>query len=349
MTATPDLAWLAKLCAVPGVSGDEAAVRALVWERVRPLAHAAWVDPLGSLVVTRNWGAGRGPRTVLAAHLDEVGLILTGYDEGGLLRFATVGGIDPRILPGCRLQVGPGRLGGVVAVPPMHLSDRDKRHSALDPEELRIDIGVAGQSEARAAVALGERVAFAGPAGPFGRLFRAKALDDRAGVVAIVAALEAGLPPDLPLALAFTVQEEIGTRGATAVAAELGADLCVILETTTAADLPDVPGPRRVTRLGAGPALSALDAGMIAAGALTADLARTADRLGLHVQWKEAAAGGTDGARFQEEGAEVAVISVPCRYLHTPASICDPADLNAAARLLAGWIRRRAEERSDHV
>jgi putative aminopeptidase FrvX len=345
VTAAPDLQWLAELCSLPGVSGDEARVRAAVWRRVRPLAHEAWVDPLGSLVVTRNWRGG-GPRVLLCAHLDEVGLIVTGADEEGLLRCAAVGGLDPRVLPGCPVRVGPDGVPGVVALPPAHLLPRGRRERAPAIEDLRIDIGAASRARAEQAVRPGDLAVFATVPGPLGRLFRARALDDRAGVCALVAAAEeavrSGLAARLPLALVFTVQEEIGTRGAAAVAEALEADACVVVETTTAADLPDVPEQRRTTRLGGGPALTALDAGLIADRALTGELVAAAEALGIPYQWKEAAAGGTDGARFQETAAAVAVVSLPCRYLHAPASVLDPRDLEALTRLLAGWLGRRA-------
>lgn len=337
-----DLEWLAELCRLPGVSGDEAAVRACVWRRLRPLAERAWVDPLGSLLVTRGWETGRRPRVVLAAHLDEVGLLITAVEDDGLLRFAPVGGLDPRILPGCPLRVGPHGLPGCVAVPPVHLAGPQGRDRVPEVGELRIDIGAADGTQAGRAVSPGERAVFEGPCGPLGRLFRAKALDDRAGVVALVAALEALGPPGLPLAVACTAQEEIGTRGAAAAAEALGADITLIVETTTAADLPGVPLSRRVTRLGGGPALTALDGGMIAHGPRTAGLVAVAAAEGLPLQWKEAAAGGTDGARFQAEGAEVAVLSLPCRYLHTAGGLLDPADLDAAARLLHAWLEKGA-------
>jgi len=343
MSPQLDLAWLAELCALPGVCGDEAAVRARVWQRLRPLAEEAFVDPLGTLCVTRRWRGGRGPRLVLAAHLDEVGLIVTGVEDCGLLRFEAVGGIDPRVLPGALLQVGPEGLPGAVALPPIHLTGREHQAEAPEISELRIEIGAANRTEAAVAVRPGDRAAFAGPCGPFGRFFRAKALDDRAGVAAVVAVFEACAGLELPLAAVFTVQEEIGTRGAAAVAAELRADRCIVVEATAAADLPDVPTRRRATRLGSGPALTALDGGLIASPRLRAELVAAAEAEGLRYQWKEAASGGTDGARFQAIGAETAVVSLPCRYLHAPAGVADPADLHGAARLIAAWARRCGE------
>ncbi len=349
MTPRPDMDWLAGLCALPGVSGDEALVRQRVWERLRPLAEQAWIDPLGSLVLTWCWRSGTGPRVVLAAHLDEVGLIVTGIDGDGLLRFESVGGVDARILPGCALRVGRSGIPGTVALPPVHLTPRQRREQASDPDDLRIDIGASDREQAERAVSPGDRAVFASPVGSLGRLFRAKALDDRAGVAAIVAALE-GLPrPTFPLAVAFTVQEEIGTRGAAAVAEVLGADAAVILETTTAADLPGVVGRRRVTSLGAGPALTALDAGMIAGRSWTETLARTARDEGIPFQWKQAAAGGTDGAHFQGEAADVAVLSLPCRYLHAPCGVMDPADLEAEAWLLRAWLFRSPWKEMDRA
>ncbi len=339
MSATVDLEWLARICRLPGVSGSEGPVRDAVWERLRPLAHEAWIDPLGNLVLTRGWRDGRGPRTLLCAHLDEVGLIVTGVDPAGLLRFDLVGGIDVRLLPGCAVRIGPEGIPGAVTAVPVHLTPVAKRRQAAALEDLRLDIGARDAAQARRAVELGACAVFAGPAGPLGQLFRAKALDDRAGICVLAAALEALADTGRPLAVAFTVQEEIGTRGAAAVADRLAPDQAVIVETTTAVDLPGIPGRNQVTRLGRGPVLTALDGGMVAAPDLTASLVAAAQQAGLAYQWKQAASGGTDAARFQASGARAAVVSVPARYLHAPASVLDPRDLQGAADLVAAWFR----------
>lgn len=338
--AAVDLAWLADLCRLPGVSGDEGAVREAVWARVRRFADEAWVDPLGTLVVRRGWDRGPGPRVVLAAHLDEVGLIVTGIDESGLLRFRPVGACDPRVLPGCMVGVGPSGLAGAVVGPPPHVLSGASRRRPADPADLRIDIGATNRSEAAVRVRPGVRAAFRGPAGALGRLFRAKALDDRAGVAALAAVLEA-LRPDTcgPLAVAFTVLEEVGARGAAAVARGLGADVCVVAEATAAADVPGGPSAGTV-RLGRGPAITACDATVLADGDLAAALAAAAAAGGLPHQRRAGGGGGTDARAFQEAGVRAAVVSVPCRYLHTPASVVDPRDLRATAAVLAAWLAR---------
>ena len=338
-----DRGWLSELCSLPGVSGSEQRVRDAVAARLRPLGRRGWVDPLGSLVV--HGGREDVPQVLLAAHCDEVGLLVTGHDDAGLLRIDAVGGIDPRILPGAAVRVGPQRIPGGVAMPPIHLVPADRRRRAPDLRDLRLDIGASDRRQAEAAVRIGDVAVFAGPVGPLGRLFRAKALDDRAGLAAVVAALEA-VGPDLGLGwtVAATAQEEIGTRGAEAVAAVLDPALVVVVETTSAADLPEIGSERRATVLGGGPALTRLDGGMIADGPLTEHLAETARRAGIPFQWKESGSGGTDGRRFQQAGLRVVTVSVPCRYLHTPCGVMDPADADAVADLLATWLRRLAEE-----
>jgi putative aminopeptidase FrvX len=339
----PDLAWLEELSALDGVSGAEAPVREAVWARLAPWVDEAWVDPLGCLVATRRWGA-PGPRRALVAHLDEVGLAVTHVDPDGLLRLQPVGGVDPRVLPGARVRVGAAGVPGVVVRPPVHLAERERRGEAVPLDELRIDVGAQDAAEAERVVHPGDLAAFATEPGRLGRLFRGKALDDRAGVVAVVAAAEAAAAAgwDLPLAFVFTVQEEIGTRGAQAVAEALGVDEVVVVETTTAADLPEVPSPAVVARLGAGPAVTALDGAMVADRALAQGLVEVAVRRGLPVQWKEAATGATDAARFAALGAAAAAVSVPCRYLHAPVGALDPRDLEAAAELLVAWLEARA-------
>ncbi len=336
--------WLQTLCSIPGVSGDERSVAEEVLRLARPWVDDARFDPLGNLILTRHWD-GPGPRLVLSAHMDEVGLLVTAIDKDGTLRFGVVGGIDPRILPGVSVRVGAKGRPGVVMGPPIHLAGVSEREQALASDRLRIDIGAADRQQAEQTVSVGDVACFASEPGDLGRLFAARALDDRAGVAAIVSVLRATRASAVPLAVAFTVQEEIGTRGAAAAAQSLRPDIAVVVETTTAADLPEVEAHRQVTRLGRGPALTVQDSGMIASREVTGALRAAAQAAGVAFQRKESSSGGTDGARFAALGARCAVVSLPCRYLHAPRGVMDPDDLDGMAVLLTRWIEDRAATR----
>lgn len=343
-----DRGWLEKLCATRGVSGDESRVADLVWALGRPFVDGGYRDAMGNLILTRAWDR-PGPRLLLSAHLDEVGLIVTHIDDGGWLRFEPVGGIDLRVLPGVPVRVGAEGIPGVVMSPPIHLVPSTERDQALALDHLRIDIGAADRAAAERHIAVGDVVCFASPPMDMGECFAGCALDDRAGIAAILGVLRATRDVALPIAAAFTVQEEIGTRGAAAVAASLQPEVAVVVETTTAADLPGVPAHRRVTRLGRGPALTMQDGGMIAAGDLVHELVAAAQMAEVPFQWKESVRGGTDGARFVRAGGKTAVVSLPCRYLHAPTGLLDPGDLDQEVRLLVRWLENRVAEQTGMV
>ncbi len=336
-----DRGWLEQLCAVRGVSGDESRVADLVWALGRPFIDVGHRDAMGNLILMRHWDR-PGPRLVLCAHLDEVGLIITHIDDDGWLRFEPVGGMDLRLLPGVAVRVGAGGISGVIASPPIHLVPSTERDQALALDDLRIDIGASDRAAAERRVEVGDVVCFTRSPMDIGECFAGCALDDRAGIAAILGVLRATRDLALPVAAAFTVQEEIGTRGAAAVAAALQPDVAVVVETTTAADLPGVPAHRRVTRLGQGPAITIQDGGMIASGDLVRELVAAARMAEVPFQWKESVSGGTDGARFARAGGQSAVVSLPCRYLHAPMGLLYPEDLDQEVRLLVRWLEDRA-------
>jgi putative aminopeptidase FrvX len=304
-----DWGWLAAVCRLPGVSGDEEAVRAAVWERVRPHVDEAWVDARGGLCARRAWERG-GPRVALAASLDEPGLIVAGIEPDGLLRFGLVGDPDPAALPGARVTVGPRRLPAAVVGPPPHVGGR--RDAAL----LRLDIGARNRTEAAAEVRPGDRAAFLVPAGPLGALFRAKALHGRAGLAAAAAVLEAA-PADRPLALCCTAEDRVGAADTAVAAREAGASAWLGVTAVEAGDAPRAA-------LGAGPALAVPPPGG-PGRALLAGARR--------LPFQPGGPRPRPGAR--PPGAWVAV---PARHLRAPAGLLHPADLQAAAELLGAAL-----------
>src|SRR5712692_9143917 len=213
-SAEPDPDLLRNLSNAAGVSGDESAVRRLVLDAIRPCVDEVRVDALGNvLAVKRAARARNSARLLLAAHMDEVGLMIVEHDSDGSLRFEVVGGIGERVLLGKPVIVGPRRLPGVIGVAPIHLLSGDRHSTVVHPGQMRIDIGAANQEAARRLVPLGERATFATEFAAFDGALRGKALDDRLGCALLVTLLRAG-PYPLELHAAFTVQEEVGLRGA---------------------------------------------------------------------------------------------------------------------------------------
>lgn len=332
---------LKELSEAVGVSGKEDAVRKIVLNAIKDRVTDMRIDPLGSVTALQKGTAANPLRVMVAAHMDEIGFMVMGFDSDGLIRFASVGGVDDRILPGLRVKVGDSGVPGVVVWAPIHKTSG--QNSAVKLDALRIDIGADGKNGASGKVNRGDRIAFDAPFAELGeQVLRGKAFDDRAGCSLLVDLLQGG-PYAVDVLAAFTVQEEIGLRGARVAAQALKPDAALVLEGTTAHDLPDPtadPDDRTrrnpATRMGHGPALTVMDRSMIADPRLLGFLRRTAEANGIPYQLKTALGGGTDAGAIHVANAGVpsAVISLPCRYIHSPAALLHRDDYANALRLL---------------
>ena len=311
-----------ELCRLDGVSSGEDEVRDFLRRQAEPYADHLRVDALGDLIVFKRGKQATGKKLMLTAHMDEVGFIVKDITEDGLLRFAPVGGIDPRVVIGKRVRVGPGRLPGAIGLKPYHLVSEEEEKTVPKFQDLAIDIGAASREEAEAVTALGELAAFDSDAVEFGDgLLKAKAIDDRVGCAILLQLLKEELPLDCTFA--FTVQEEVGTRGAFGVAYAEAPEIALVLEGTTAADLPGTPAHKRVAALGGGPVLSFMDGGTVYDRELFELLRDTAERHQIPWQTKNYTSGGNDASAIQRSraGARVAAVSAPVRYLHAPSSV----------------------------
>ena len=330
-----------RLSDLPGVGGDEGAVRDHLWSVVSPHVEAARIDALGSLIVRRGRG---GCKVLVDAHMDEVGLLVQQVEKDGWLRFQTVGGIDPRVLPGAVVRVGAAAVPGVIGWKPIHLQTEDDRKRVVPVKDLAIDIGAGGREQAERAVIPGDYAVFATQSGFFGDgLVRGKALDDRVGCALLATALDEAYGCEVHGV--FAVQEEIGLRGAGAAAHAVAPDLALALEGTTCADLPGVDEHEQGSRLGGGPVLRIMDGGMIHDRRVNGLLVAAADQAGIPVQWKGTITGGTDAGRIHTTrgGIPSATLSVPCRYIHSPCAIASRADITHALDLLRGFLRTVAQ------
>lgn len=339
MTELPSLSLLEKLCNACAVSGDEGAVRQLVLEEIRPYADEINVDAMGSVLAVKNGRDGtKRPRVMVAAHMDEVGFMLIDKGKDGLFRFDIAGGIDPRVLPGKSVWVGKERVPGIIGAKPIHLTTVKERQNTLSVESLRIDISPQGKASA------GDWAAFATPFEQIGPSIRAKALDDRLGVAILITLLK-NAPPNIDLLAAFTVQEEVGLRGAAAAAYTLNPDLAIAVDCTPAIDQPrwdEEENTQYNTRLGHGPAIYVADRRTIANPRLVQHFTETAEAEGIPYQYRQPGGGSTDaGAIFHRRaGIPVISLSTPGRYLHTPVSIARTDDWLDTYRLLYAALRR---------
>ncbi len=327
---------LQELSQAIGVSGEEDEVRALIVPAIRDQVSSLEVDALGNLTALQRGTRYPGFTVMIAAHMDEIGMMVTAVDSNGLIQFTNVGGIDARILPGLRVKVGSARQPGVVLWKPIH-KWRDMNTVAI--ENLRIDVGATDKQAAQP----GDRIAFDSAYAQLGAdTVRGKAFDDRAGCSILVDILQKG-PYPVSVAAAFTVQEEIGLRGAQVAAQRLQPDAAIVLEGTTAYDVPDPNLEREAddlpsnpgTKLGAGVVLTLVDGRMISDPRVLAFLRATAEAKGIAYQFKTIGGGGTDGGAIHtaQTGIPTMTLSTPCRYIHSPSALMNLKDYESALQL----------------
>jgi endoglucanase len=339
-----------------GVSGHEDAVRKIIAEAVRDHVDELRSDTIGNLFAVRlrplprgkkARGAKRTFKVMIAAHMDEVGLMITGFDASGGLRFQPVGGIDDRVLPGKVLLVGPDKIPGVIGAKPVHLLKGDEWKQVVKIDSMVIDIGASSKEEAEKLVKLGQVAAFTTHYNKVGRTATGKAFDDRAGCAVLVELLRGGpagagarFPFDLHAV--FTVQEEVGLRGARVAASAVEPDCAFVLEGTICDDLPKDKDTSPTTELGKGPAISLMDRSAFADRRLVDHLVATAEKLGIPYQFKQPGVGGTDAGAITRSKAGVPTVSVavPCRYIHSPVARLSLDDFDNTVRLMRESLKR---------
>lgn len=342
MWAAVNLPLLTALAEAAGPSGREERVRAIVEPELAALCDRVEVDPLGSLIGTRE---GSGPRLMLAAHMDEIGLMATHVEDRGFIRVIPLGGWDARTLIGQRVVVhGREDLDGVVGMTPVHLLEQKDRAKAIEVTDLAIDVGLPAE-RVRELVRPGDVATRARALRPLGDLVTGKSLDDRVGVFVMLEALRAAGPSPAEVVAVATVQEEVGLRGARVATARVRPDIALAIDTCPANDGPGAPANGPTTRLGDGTAIRIMDASAIGAPALVDLLTRIAREQGITHQFHVANRGGTDTGSLQlsGEGAVAGCVSIPTRYVHSSVEACHPDDIAASIRLVAALIERVGE------
>jgi len=328
------IALLEKLSNAVSVSGDEGEVRQIVLAEVRPYADEVKVDALGNVLVNVHARQQPALKVMLDAHMDEVGFMLVECAEEGLFRFETVGGLDARQLVGKPVLVGKDHVYGVIGAKPIHHTTPDERKNAIPLESLRIDLGPAGSGKAK----VGDRATFATRFAQVGPSLLGKALDDRLGVATLIEIIKHA-PANIELQVSFSVQEEIGLRGARVAAFAFNPDLAIAIDSTPANDLPawdDAENAIYNTRLGYGPAIYLADAGTLADPRLVRHLVSTAQSQGIPYQFRQPGGGGTDAGAIHKQlgGIPSVSISVPGRYAHTAVLLSRLADWEATLNLV---------------
>ncbi len=338
MDAKLDFSILKTLTELPGVSGRETAVREYLKNLLKDSADEIRTDALGNLIVFKKGSSDKN--LLFCAHMDEVGLMVHFVDERGFLRFVTVGGIDPRTLLAqrVRVQTKSGALLGIIDTKPAHITTEADRGKALGVKELFIDLGLPAE-EVKKRVEPGDWAVLDRSYEEFGDgKISAKALDNRAGVFVLAEVVRALKNPFYNVYAVFTVQEEVGLRGATTAAYGVNADVSLCLDTTGAADIPGCTPQDYICSLGGGVGLTALDARTITPEGLFNELKQICDTHNIRRQVRVAPRGGNDAGavHLSKTGVPTCGLSVPTRNIHSNVEIVSKQDLDNTFRL-AYW------------
>lgn len=330
---------LTALCRLPGVSGREEAVRDYIRAIAEPHADEIITDNMGNLLVHVPGLRRPSKPVLLAAHMDEVGVIVTDVTEDGYLKFDFVGGVDRRVVIGKKVLLGDGAVPGVIGLKAIHLVPAGERSTVPQTKAMYIDIGVSDRAAALALVRPGDVGTFNDNVVEFGDGFlRAKAIDDRVGCTVLLELICGQLPVDAWFA--FTVQEEVGCRGAAAAAFRIRPEVALIIEGTTAADLPSQSGNARVCAPGKGPVVPFMDGGAIYDRGMFKELTGLAEKENIPWQTKTWISGGTDASVVQKTaaGARVAAISAAVRYIHSPSCVGCLEDFENMKKLALAYL-----------
>ncbi len=318
-----------ELTALNAPSGFEDSVRDFIKKHV--ICDEVFTDSMGNLICHKK---GNGKKVMVAAHMDEVGFIITEITDEGFLRFSTLGGIDTAVLNSKKILIGDDKIPGIISTKAIHLQKKDETDSPVKIKDLHIDIGAADKESAEKIVSRGDYAVFDGEYTPFGEnLVKSKALDDRVGCAILLKLMKEDFKSDVYFC--FTVQEEVGCRGASIVANRIKPDIALVIEGTTCSDVYGSKKHNQVTNLGMGAVMTAVDGAAISDKAYYEFIKSTASENGIKLQIKKTTMGGTDAGVIQRSGVGVktAVLAVPCRYIHSPVSVMHTEDFESVYRL----------------
>ena len=324
------LELLAELCSLDGTSGSEERVREYILSQLPGCEYH--VDALGNLIVSVKGKKRAKNRVMLCAHMDEVGVMATFISADGTIKFNTVGGIRPAVLVGKSVRFTNGTV-GVIGIKPVHLCTEDEKNTLPDVGAMCIDIGADSREQALERVAPGDTAVFTSEYTRMGDKILSKAIDDRAGCAVMLDMIKKGVEYDMTFC--FNVQEEVGLRGAITSTYAVSPDYAIVLESTTAADIADVPEEKQVCVLGRGAAVSFMDNATVYDPALFRKAFEIAEANGIKAQPKTMIAGGNDAGSVHKSGAGVKTLTInlPCRYIHSASCVCDRRDLTEVRAL----------------
>lgn len=336
--------YLEELTNLSGVSGDEGRVRSYILNKISDACDEIYTDSIGNLICVNRANVRNAKKIMVCAHMDEVGLIVSRITDDGFLKFKRVGGIDPNVLVSKKVLIGKNQVCGVIGAKAIHLQEKGEWDKVPKISDLYIDIGAKDKEEAQKYAAVGDYCSFDSKYIEFGNGFiKAKALDDRVGCACLMSLATCRF--DFDLFLVFTVQEEVGLRGARVAANRIGPDAAFVIEGTTCSDVCGTEEKDYSTKAGGGAVLSIIDRSTYYDRKLTQSLYETALRNHIPVQFKQTASGGNDAGavHVSSGGVKTAAISVPARYIHSPASVIKKSDYDAVKHLIHTFLKEGLE------
>ena len=339
---------LKTLCELNGPASNEEKVREYIKKYVKPYADEIREDVMGNLIVFKRGKMRREKKLMVCAHMDEVGLIITDITDDGYLKFDFVGGVDTRVVIGKRVLVGKKEIPGIIGFRAVHLTTPEERKRAPKLTELCIDIGCDKKTAAEKLVSRGDTAIFLSPFTVLSdNRIKARALDDRFGCAVMMKLIEEELLYDTYFA--FTVQEEAGCRGATTVAYSIEPSFALVLEATTAGDIPSAEGASKVCSLGNGAVIGYMDRSTVYDKDLFIKLRDIAEKKNLPWQMKSRIAGGTDAGKIHvsKSGVRTTSLSLPTRYIHSPSCVGDIRDMSVVLELAREFVNAGEEVFND--
>lgn len=319
-----------RLCGLSGVSGREEAVAKEIMSQIKKIATTAEIDNLGNVIAFKKGKKVPKNKIMLSAHTDEVGMLVTDITNEGFLRFTTVGGINSKVILGRQVCVSEKNIPGIIGVKALHQADNEERGKTIETDKLLIDIGASDKKDAQKHISLGDSVTFICDYRDFGESsMLSKALDDRAGCAVLIEIMKTELEYDTYFA--FSVQEEVGLRGARVAAHTIAPDVAIIVETTASGDVADVKDEKRVSIVGGGAVVSYMDRSTIYDKGLYKLAFELAKSKKIPVQTKTMISGGNDAGAIHVSGKGVRTIAIsaPSKYIHSPSSVIDKFDMQA--------------------
>jgi len=320
---------LRELCTLDGVPGYEDEVRLAIEKHVAPYADEIITDHLGNLMVFKKGAKRRAKPVMVCAHMDEVGFLVQRITEDGMIKLCQAGNIDPRTLIGRRMRVGANKVRGIISLKAIHLTTPDERKIAPPLKSLYIDIGAQSKAEAEGLVHVGDPVMFDSDFIEFGdQCVKAKAIDDRVGCAVMIKMLQQDLPYDTWFV--FASNEEIGARGSQVAAQRINPGACLVIEGTSAADMPGVEPHMHSCCHRKGAVISVMDKGAIYDRKLRDRITDAADKAGIRWQYRQSGNGGTDAGSIQiaAHGALAFGLAAPVRYIHCACNVVYMPDLD---------------------